>query len=234
MEPSIVHISADDTTHSLAALGRTHQALCTEPPAPSSHGMLLHTCQRIEWYAIGSLAAPVPVLDGRPPIWGRRRALIRLAQIAAGTQSLVLGERFIHRQVLGAAGRVPFDHPLFRLTKDALRLAERAREEFDLHASVDYSDLPQLLLNHRGGTPARQLLVIGGGMLARAVAAAPPNGYERVVMMTRGPRKLRRLVDGPGNVTVIRAPSLTRALAGRPYDTVIATPQTCTRTTGAR
>ncbi|MDT3399831.1 hypothetical protein RKE29_24865 [Streptomyces sp. B1866] len=219
----MIHVFADDTTHSLPALGRIHQTLCAEQPALQLEGMLLHTCQRIEWYAVGSPASPVPVLDGRPCHQGSRAALARLAQIAAGTRSLVLGERFIHQQVRAAAGRLPADHPLFRLATEALRLAEQARKTFDLHASVDYSDLPKLLLSRYGSAPGRLLLVIGGGMLARAVAAAPPAGYERVVMMTRGPRKLRRLVDGLGNVTVIRAPSLAAALTGRPYDTVIAT-----------
>ncbi|WTW98248.1 hypothetical protein OG216_35095 [Streptomycetaceae bacterium NBC_01309] len=185
------------------------------------HGMLLHTCQRLEWYTVGGPATRLPALHDRPTVWGRRLALVRLTQIAAGTRSLVLGERFIHRQVLDAAGRLSSGHPLFHLTTDALHLAQQAREQFDLHAEVDYSDLPTLLLKPRGGT--RQLLVIGGGMLARAVAAAPPAGYERVVMLTRGPRKLRRLVEGLGNVTVVRAPSLAAALDGRPYDTVIAT-----------
>lgn len=223
-ERSVVCVFADDTTHSLTALGRAHQALCADPPAVSPSGMLLHTCHRVEWYAVGSPAAPVAALASQPRTWGRRQALIRLAQIAAGTRSLVLGERFIHRQVLGAAGRLPSDHPLFGLTKEALRLAEHARERFELYATVDYSDLPQLLLGHQSGGPERRLLLlIGGGMLARVVAAVPPAGYDRVVMMTRGPRKLRRLVDGLGIVTVVRAPSLARALDSWPYDTVIAT-----------
>ncbi|MGW0660109.1 hypothetical protein [Streptodolium elevatio] len=221
VKPSVAHLFADDTTHSLEALGQAHQALCAVPPGPSGHGMLLHTCQRIEWYTAGDSSASIRMLESRPRIWGRHRALIRLAQIAAGTRSLVLGERFIHRQVVDAVGRLTSDHPLFQLTTSALRLAEQAREEFDLRAEVDYSDLPTLLLTPRGD--ARQLLVIGGGMLARAVASAPPAGYERVVMLTRGPRKLRRLVEGLGNVTVVRAPSLETALADRPYDTVIAT-----------
>lgn len=221
VQPPIAYVFADDTTHSLAALGHAHQALCARPPGASRHGMLLHTCQRVEWYAVGGSPSQVETLRRRPAVPGRRTALVRLAQIAAGTRSLVLGERFIHRQVLEAAGRLASDHPLFRLTTDALRLAEQAREKFDLHADVDYSDLPKLLLTPRGET--RQLLVIGGGMLARAVAAAPPAGYERVVMLTRGPRKLRRLVEGLGNVTVVRAPSLAKVLDGRPYDAVIAT-----------
>lgn len=222
VDRSVAHVFVDDTTHSLAAVGHAHQALCAAPPGPSRCGMLLHTCQRIEWYTACEPSASIPALGSRPPVWGRRRALTRLAQIAAGTRSLVLGERFIHRQVVDAAGRLPADHPLFQLGTDALRLAEQAREKFDLHADVDYSDLPRLLLTPHNGS-ARRLLVIGGGMLARAVAAAPPAGYERVLMLTRGPRKLRRLVEGLGNVTVVRAPSLATALDGRPYDTVIAT-----------
>ncbi|UGQ14341.1 hypothetical protein LO772_12565 [Yinghuangia sp. ASG 101] len=219
----VLHTFIDDTTHPLPALGRMHHDLTQNPPPRSAHGVLLHTCQRVEWYAVGDLAAPVPALRERPIFLGRQRALVRLAQIAAGTRSLVLGEQFVFRQVRAAAEQLPSNHPLFRLLVDALDLAERAREEFRLQAHVDYSDLPRFLLDHRDRGQARRLLIIGGGMLARAVAAAPPGTYEQIVMMTRGPRKLRRLVDGADNITVVRAASLRKALGGRPYDTVIAT-----------
>lgn len=220
---NVLHTFIDDTTHPLPALGRMHHELAGDPPPRSAHGMLLHTCQRIEWYAVGNPPASIPALRDRPVFLGRQRALIRLAQIAAGSRSLVLGERFVFRQVRSAAEQLPSDHPLFPLLVDALDLAEQAREEFHLHANVDYSDLPRSLLDHRDGTEARRLLVIGGGMLARAVAASSLGAYEQIVMMTRGPRKLRRFVDDADNITVVRAASLPKALAGRPYDTVIAT-----------
>ncbi|MEW1657815.1 hypothetical protein [Streptomyces sp. NPDC093707] len=221
MQP-IAYVYADDTTHSLTDLGAAHQALCAAPPSPSETGMLLHTCQRIEWYAVAESLPPTLALLGQSQMFGQRSALIRLAQIAAGCRSLIPGERFIHRQVQEAGLRLLPGHPLYTVTRDALALASRAREEFGLFARTDYSDLPGLFLTGSSTTP-QQLLVIGGGMLARAVAAAPPHGYSRVVVMTRGPRKLRRLVEGLGNVTVVRYPSLGTALAGQTYDTVIAT-----------
>ncbi|MFI0942816.1 hypothetical protein [Streptomyces sp. NPDC021020] len=221
MQP-IAYVYADDTTHTLTDLGAAHQALCAAPQFFSETGMLLHTCQRIEWYAVAESLPPALALLGRSQMFGERSALVRLAQIAAGSRSLIPGERFIHRQVQEAGLRLLPDHPLYAVTRDALALASRAREEFGLYARTDYSDLPGLFLTG-GSTTPQQLLVVGGGMLARAVAAAPPHGYHRVVMMTRGPRKLRRLVEGLGNVTVVRHPSLDKALADEPYDTVIAT-----------
>ncbi|MFD4113203.1 hypothetical protein ACFWSJ_07090 [Streptomyces niveus] len=221
MQP-ITYVYADDTTHSLAELGAVHQGLCASPPEPSHIGLLLHTCQRIEWYAVAEALPPAVELLGRSSACGQRAALVRLAQIAAGSLSLIAGERFIYRQVREAASRLMPDHPLHGVVRDALVLAARARQEFGLYAQVDYSDLPHILFDRCASEP-RRLLVIGGGMLARAIAAAPPPGYDRVVMMTRGPRKLRRLVEGLGTVTVVRHTSLDRALGGRPYDTIIAT-----------
>ncbi|MFE6737534.1 Rossmann-fold NAD(P)-binding domain-containing protein [Streptomyces tubercidicus] len=222
MQP-ITCVFADDSTHSLTELGKAHQALCAAPPPFSSAALLLHTCQRIEWYAAAELIPSALVLLGQASTTGHRAALTRLAQIAAGTRSLIPGERLVQVQVQNAATRLYPSHPIYDISRKALALAARARERFGLVAIADYSDLPMLLLEERARQP-KQLLVIGGGMLARAVAAAPPEGYERVVMMTRGPRKLRRLVDGLGNVTVVRGlPSLDRALDGAPYDTVIAT-----------
>ncbi|MFF8789205.1 hypothetical protein [Streptomyces sp. NPDC015125] len=223
MQP-ITCVFADDSTHSLTDLGTAHQALCASPPPFSSAALLLHTCQRVEWYAAAELIPSALALLGQASTTGHRAALTRLAQIAAGTRSLIPGERLIQVQVQNAAARLYPTHPIYEVSRKALTLAARARERFDLVAPVaDYSDLPTLLLEERARQPM-QLLVIGGGMLARAVAAAPPEGYERVVMMTRGPRKLRRLVGGLGNVTVVGGrPGLERALDGGPYDTVIAT-----------
>lgn len=219
---TIAYVYADDTTHSLTVLGKAHQWLCATPPAPSKVGLLLHTCQRIEWYSRAQIVPPAVELLGHVSTPGARGALVRLAQIAAGSRSLIPGESFIHRQVYAAFTRLMPDHPLYGITREALLLATRAREEFSLSAKVDYSDLPTMLFTPGPHTP-RQLLIIGGGMLARAVAAAPPPGYDHVVMWTRGPRKLRRVVEGLSNVSVVRHPSLARVLNGKLYDTVIAT-----------
>lgn len=221
MQP-ITCVFADDTTHSLTELGLAHQSLCASPPPFSQAALLLHTCQRVEWYAAAEAIPPTLALPWKASTTGYRDALIRLAQITAGTRSLIPGERFIQRQVLATASSLYPGHPIYDVIHGALSLATRAREHFELFAAVDYSDLPTLLLAKQPHGP-KQLLVIGGGMLARAVAAAPPPGYERVLMMTRGPRKLRRVVEGLGNVTVVRRPSLARVLGGTSYDTVIAT-----------
>ncbi|MFD9196595.1 hypothetical protein ACFWCA_51490, partial [Streptomyces phaeochromogenes] len=136
MQP-ISYIFADDTTHSLAELGAAHQGLCASPPGPSHMGLLLHTCQRVEWYAAAEIMPPAFELLGRSSTSGQRAALVRLGQIAAGSRSLIPGERFIYRQVREAAARLAVDHPLYGVTRGALLLATRAREEFGLYAQVD-------------------------------------------------------------------------------------------------
>lgn len=214
----------DDTTHPPEVLGELHLRLTDDPPPLSNSGMLLHTCQRIEWYGIDSTSlAPVSLPKASKTIFGHYQVCARLAQIAAGTRSLILGEKEILRQVEVAWKRLPSAHPLRRAVYEALELAIQARMLFGLAATTDYPELARRLIEDAEDTPSRMLMVIGGGMLARSVAEEfLPD--RKVTIVTRRPRKLARHLNSTlSAVAVKNIVDLREELANGDYDVVIAT-----------
>lgn len=213
----------DATTHSVQELGAAFHLLEAGSVQDSTTGLLLRTCHRVEWYQGGPAAATLslPVRLCRT-ITGHEAAASRLARIAAGTMSLILGEQFVFQQVHSAFERLPASHPLRPAGAEALLLASQARRRFDLHARLDYRDLARTLLEARSAKPGN-LVVVGGGMLARAVAQEL--GDERAVyLLTRSPKKLRRaLRSTAGRVAVMRATELPDGVCDEGFDLVLAT-----------
>ncbi|WP_404868460.1 hypothetical protein ACI1MP_10350 [Kitasatospora griseola] len=211
----------DATTHSLEELGASFQQLEDAVGTASATGLLLRTCHRVEWYEAEPATvatAPLPIRLTRR-ITGHEAAVARLARIAAGTMSLILGEQFVFQQVHAAFDRLPADHPLRPVGAEALLLASQARRRFDLRARLDYRDLVRTLLGASAARPSN-LVVVGGGMLAQAVAHELGDD-RRVFVLTRSPKKLRRrLRAGAAGTTVLRITEL-RDIGG--FDLVLAT-----------
>jgi glutamyl-tRNA reductase len=191
------------------------------PQAPAAEVAILSTCYRVEIYA----AAPSPPADAlaewfaakigldpdvpRPPF--RRLAdgeVIRhLFRVAAGLDSMVLGESEILGQVAaageaarlrGAAGPL-----LSRLFRAAVRAGKRVRRETAIGrnpASVS-SAAVALAAALTGDLEGRSLVVIGAGPMARkAVAALRRRGVGRIVVVNRTPDAAATLAAewGPG------------------------------------
>ncbi|MFE2725646.1 hypothetical protein [Kitasatospora sp. NPDC059327] len=213
----------DTTTHSVQELGAAFHLLEAGSVQDSPTGLLLRTCHRVEWYQAGSTtaAAPVPVRLCRTII-GHEAAASRLARIAAGTMSLILGEQFVFRQVHAVFERLPARHPLRPAGAEALLLASQARRRFGLRARLDYRDLASTLLE-TGAAKPRNLVVVGGGMLAQAVAQ--DLGDERAVyLLTRDPKKLRRAMrSATSGIAVLRAAELPERVCDDGFDLMLAT-----------
>ncbi|MFJ1931609.1 hypothetical protein ACIPLC_15410 [Kitasatospora sp. NPDC086801] len=214
----------DTTTHSLRELGAAFQQLDGAAGMGSMTGLLLRTCHRVEWYEAEPAAAAAAVLPTplSRRLTGHEAAASRLARIAAGTMSLVLGEQFVFQQVHAAFERLPVSHLLRPVGAEILLLATQARRRFGLRARLDYRDLARTLLDAPATHP-RNLVVVGGGMLAQAVAREL--GDERhVFLLTRSPKKLRRLLR-PGNTrpTVLRITDLPDTVRDSGFDLVLAT-----------
>jgi len=133
--------------------------------------LVLDTCQRLETYGYALPCDPdIRIRE----VWDESGALLRLARIAAGLQSRILGELEILGQV-----RLAYKHfqlhsgqkhtALDRLFQDALAIARKARKI----SGID-SNLTSL-----GGLAAREMIdalgsetpvaVVGAGSLARSV-----------------------------------------------------------------
>lgn len=139
---------------------------------------LVLSCQRMEAYGFGDCAC------GAPERLHGRDALARLAEVAAGLDSVVLGEDQIMGQVRAALNAAP---PDVRRTGDiAISAARKLRQEtsFDSHAG----HLLDRALRLSTIQPKGSLLVLGVGAMGKLVAErAAELGFEVTVAGRRRP-----------------------------------------------
>ncbi|HEX6972016.1 MAG TPA: glutamyl-tRNA reductase [Limnochordia bacterium] len=182
---------------------------------------LLSTCHRTEIYAAGAPEAGLgqlrAVLEQRLPATPERErwlysavgedAARQLARVAAGLDSLILGEAQILGQVREAlrlsemAGTV--GPVLSRLFQDAIAVGKRVRHETGLGdgaASIGYAavELAKALFGRLEGT--RALLVGAGKMSELAVKNLAAAGVSEVVVANRTRERALALAAGLGRV----------------------------------
>lgn len=215
----------DATNRSWNQLGLIHDGLVTKPPETLPAGLLLHTCHRVELFSTGIVSGPVVrELSEGQRIVGFAPSLARLAQIAAGTRSLIPGEQFVREQVRQAAVRLGPEHPMATFASRALALADRARDGFDLEACLDYGAVPKRWFASTPGQRSQlALVVVGSGMLSRAVISDSTSAYRTVLCVSRDPKRLRRRPPGSPSVHPVRPGAVAQILAGLRFHLVIAT-----------
>jgi glutamyl-tRNA reductase len=152
--------------------------------------------------------------------------LTRIAQVAAGVKSLIPGDQLVLQQVAEAHARTSAQSEIHHVTRAGIKLAREARERFDLVPDVDYADVPRTLRSDSFAGPDL-LVVVGGGMLARAVAAAPGPGYQRVLIATRNPKRLRQSIRSESHdgtpVSAANIGDVLTACSNRRFNLVVAT-----------
>lgn len=144
------------------------------------------TCQR---YEVITLAPPAAVSAHHT--YAGRDALLHLARLAAGLESLVLGETEVMGQVrrsLASAGSC-----LRRVVAPAIAAARLLRREaaFQTHAGHALD----MALALAGVAPAGSLLVVGGGPMGRRVAERGAELGFQVTLVARRPLPLPRSVQ---------------------------------------
>jgi glutamyl-tRNA reductase len=186
-----------------------------------SEAVLLSTCNRVEVFAAadtfhGALARISTVLAERAGLstaelapWLRigydREAVRHALRVAAGLDSMVVGEQQIVGQLRraygdaarsGAVGRL-----LHELMRHALQGARRVRAQTGIDGAGRSLVGAALELGRRraGPVPLRSALVIGAGAMgAVAVAAVRRLGVPHVVVANRDLTRARRLAAGYG------------------------------------
>lgn len=134
------------------------------------------SCQRLEAFGM------MPCECGAPDKWTGDAALLRLAEVAAGLHSVVLGEEQIIGQVRAAFADAT--GPLRGAADVAIAAARQLRREtsFDSHAG----HLLDRALSVAAVAPAGTLLVLGAGAMGRLIAQRGGDlGFSRVVVASR-------------------------------------------------
>lgn len=193
----------------------------SSPACQSPNEVVLSTCLRRERYMFARQAELSPGHDSEVLISGLMPTLTRLARIAAGAESMILGERFVASQVESAFAAAVND-PLRLLARKALDIAALVRRECSFSATRDYDDIAFQLLRCQPHANPRMLIVVGGGMLAQALCGhREAHRYESVRVVTRSAGAVRARV--PKNVRVSKASSLLQDLDLQSFDCLVAT-----------
>jgi glutamyl-tRNA reductase len=186
--------------------------------------VLLSTCNRVEVYAWAesrpndlaqrltralARASGVACAELAPHLftYSGQAALVHLVRVAAGLDSLVLGDHQIRGQVHeaweGARRSSTLHAPLDGIFRRAVEAGRkiRARGPLGRHPSVAQAALfiARRLLGP-DGFQGRSVLVLGAGGMARAAAQILLDGNAQVTLLNRTPRHAARLAEalGPG------------------------------------
>lgn len=135
---------------------------------PSFEGVnsVLSTCHRIEVIDVVDNTLPNFKINGytSKQILGDRDICLRLAMIASGVESIILGEKFVFDQVKNAFKPQTTNPLIFKVVEESLDIAKHVRKQFDFYSHSDYSDIAIKFLKG-----AQNVVIIGSGMLAKAI-----------------------------------------------------------------
>ena len=210
-----------------AALAKLRQTL--------GNGVILSTCNRTELYldaggdrsarkaALDFLAAakglPVSELEGRFTFYRQREAVRHLFRVAAGVESMVVGETEVLGQVRAAfvaATEAGCGNPyLSRLFHSAIRVGRRARSETSICQKVVSvsSTAVALAKETLGDISASRVLVISAGEAGKLTASAlRDSGVTQILVTSRTLRRAQELAADLGGQAV-PFPQLAEALA---------------------
>jgi len=183
-------------------------ALLVEPAVEEA--FVIQTCHRSEAYVVAdeprdgrrALAAAGfdPATEGAVAM-GHEESLRHLLRVAAGLESLVVGEDQILGQVRDAydtaqdAGAI--GHVLRQAVTKAIHVGERARTETAINEGVTSlgSAAVRLVEDEVDVDDAAALVVGAGEMGALAAKAFASSGVERVVVANRTPARADRVAD---------------------------------------
>lgn len=155
----------------------------------------------------------------------------RLMRIACGVHSVILGEKFIYRQVAQAVEALPAGHAMAPFGRNVLEKAVKIREQHNFYAADDYEGLSLSLIDKWvDGADAGSLIVVGAGMLSLQVARhAAANNYTDVVMISRVAKKVRKKNrENPYPFKVCSLNTLPGEIYDSPFHCFIATTNICT------
>lgn len=177
---------------------------------------ILSTCNRTELYALASSPEPTPVEDLLASITGRALSSVpgdlyhltdqevttHLLRVAAGLDSMVLGEPQILGQVADAYGRARRSGSagpvLSRLFQNAVHMGKRVRTETSI--GVNPSSIPSVIVKVAGDIAppngSRRVLVVGAGEMAGlTVESFRKRGVVNITVLNRTPGKAAALAS---------------------------------------
>ncbi|MER9559861.1 hypothetical protein [Mesorhizobium sp. M0323] len=195
-------------------LGRYVDHLMTSPFAMAQHSakikpiandlarrgvLLVASCLRVEVYghehALANLDSTIFSGFSAERIEGAATIIQRLAEIASGARSLVLGDNYISNQLAKAIELLDPNLPIFQMVRLAIDIGRASRERQRFIASLNYYHIVRDIIAHRfpnGDLPDR-LYVLGADMRVRElIRSGVGERFRSTTIVTRNPKNVRK------------------------------------------
>ncbi|RWA97093.1 MAG: hypothetical protein EOQ39_34555 [Mesorhizobium sp.] len=161
--------------------------------------LLVTTCLRVEVYgeelALRNIDSTVFPGFSCQCIEGMDAIAQRLAEIASGAHSQILGENYISDQLAKAIELLDPNLPIFQIARLAIDIGRASRERQRFTAPFNYDQIVRDIIADRfqnAELPDR-LYMIGAGMLGRElIRSGLGERFRSTVIVTRNPKNLRR------------------------------------------
>ncbi|MER8824519.1 hypothetical protein NKH70_33275 [Mesorhizobium sp. M0991] len=161
--------------------------------------LLITTCLRVEVYgqehALRSVDKKIFSGFSSERVEGAAAITQRLAEIASGAHSQILGENYISSQLEDSIGLLDPNLPIFQIARLAIDIGRASRARAQFIARFNYDKIVQDIIADRfqnGELPDR-LYMIGAGMLGRElIRSGMGERFRSTVIVTRNPKKLRK------------------------------------------
>lgn len=212
----------DCDPRSLAAISR--EFITNIAPAFS---VCVHTCHRIEFYSNNILnLAPPPKQLAKDwnSIEGLDNVLKRLAIIACGADSKILGETFIGFQTMRPFLKTPlFDLP-FDLIDKAFGASQRIKAIHNFETKFSYDAAAHQLLNQDNPERPNDLVIVGGGLLGQHIAKhIHARRYSKVTIITKHVKLCQEDILFCTNNTIIEVNDIQHYTPPLSFDIIMAT-----------
>ncbi|MER8708906.1 hypothetical protein NKH49_25665 [Mesorhizobium sp. M1088] len=160
---------------------------------------LVTTCLRVEIYgqehALRNIDNTIFSDFSSERIEGAAAITQRLAEIASGAHSQILGENYISDQLAKAIELLDPNLPIFQIARLAIDIGRASRERQRFIAPFNYDQIVRDIIADRfpnGELPDR-LYMIGAGMLGRElIRSGVGDRFRSTVIVTRNPKNLRK------------------------------------------
>ncbi|RDJ04306.1 hypothetical protein [Rhizobium grahamii] len=161
--------------------------------------LLIATCLRVEVYgdepSLRNIDSTIFSDVSYEHIEGAAAIAQRLAEIASGAHSQILGENYISDQLTKAVELLDQNLPISQIVRFAIDIgrASRARQRF--LASFNYDQIVRDIIADRfqNGEIPDCLYMIGAGMLGRElIRSGVGERFRSTVVVTRNPKNLRK------------------------------------------
>ncbi len=161
--------------------------------------LLVATCARVEIYgeerAVRDVSRTVFSGFSCERVEGAGAITQRLAEIASGAHSQILGESYISQQLAKATESLSPDIPIFQIARWAIDAGRVVRERQQFIASFNYDQIVRDIVADRfpSGESGDCLYIIGAGMLGRGlIRSGLGKHFSSTVIVTRNPKNLRK------------------------------------------